>query len=150
MINETAEKITLLFYKLWTTKGVVTNEVMSIKINDDEASLECGDDTLREALLLIADNNCVLLKNALAFMMQKRLFSCNKKVMLDGTVMMFGIVMNHEAIDMIEGAVSGNRNSQSNYNKTFALNIKFNLFDLGALVDGRLGDLVISLLNRGH
>ena len=36
MINETAEKITLLFYKLWTSKGIVTNEAISIRVDDNE------------------------------------------------------------------------------------------------------------------
>ena len=74
MINETAEKITLLFYKLWVSKGVVTNEILTIKIEDGEAEFECEDELLKQTLVAIANGNIILLKNVLTFIYRKILY----------------------------------------------------------------------------
>ena len=145
MINETAEKITLLFYKLWVSKGVVTNEVLTIKIEDGEAEFECEDELLKQTLVAIANGDIILLKNVLTFMLQKNIICCRTKKMIDGMLLFYGIEMNHKSIDMIEGSASNNKEYQKFYNNTFALNINFSMFsNSGSLVEGRLGDIDLS------
>ena len=42
---------------------------------------------------------------------------------------------------MVEGLVSGNKDYQKQYNKTFALNLNFSAINLGSFLDARLGDV---------
>ena len=145
MINETAEKITLLFYKLWTSRGIVTNEAISIRVDDNEVDFECDDKYLKQALLEITNDDIVLLKNSLTFMLQKDIITCHTKQMLDGMLLFYGIGINHKAIEMVEGSVSNNKEYQKQYNKTFALGLNFSMFsNSGSLVEGRLGDIDLS------
>ena len=140
MINNTTEKITLLFYKLWSEKGIVTDEPIAIETGDD-IDFECDDEPLRQKLLSVVDGNIVLFKNALTFMEQENIFSCKKRNLADRNVILFGITMEPKAIKMVEGLVSGNKDYQKQYNKTFALNLNFSAINLGSFLDARLGDV---------
>jgi hypothetical protein len=62
MITETAEKIALLFYELWTTRGIITDETITLVARDNETEFDCDDDALHDALSKIVDGNFVLLK----------------------------------------------------------------------------------------
>ena len=105
MINETAEKITLLFYKLWTSKGIVTNEAISIRVDDNKVDFKCDDKYLKQALLEITNDDIVLLKNSLTFMLQKDIITCHTKQTLDGMLNFCDIGINHKAIEMVKNNI---------------------------------------------
>ena len=150
MITETAEKIALLFYELWTTRGIITDETITLVARDNETEFDCDDDALHDALSKIVDGNFVLLKNALTFMIDSDIISVTTSRTINGALVMLNIIPSPKAIKMIEAAQSkdkGNREYQEQYNNTFGVNVNFSLIH-GSLVENKLSDSILRLFGK--
>ena len=140
-IQETAQKILLIFYMRYTTQGFITEEVMQFEY-DDKWVLDTDDELLKSALN-DEIGSPILIKNALQYLEDKRLISFKTRGLVSGDFVAHMFNLTSNGVDMIEG-VGGAGNTRDIYQNTFNVKLADNI-NVESLLKNELKGSVLSL-----
>ena len=140
-IQEAAQKILLIFYKLHTAQGYITEETLEFEYgNSWEFSTE--DKVLEKALNDEIDSS-ILIKNALQYLEDKGLITFKTQGLMSGDFLGYQFNLTSNGVDMIEG-VGGAGNTRAVYQSTFNVKLAENI-NVESLLKTELKGSVLSL-----